>query len=137
MMRNCPHCGGYFDESVKVCPIDGFDFEAEEKEEDKKRRIFRMKKIAKLSVVGFIILSILLASFSLVSGMLISKDGTIQNRLSFFTWSAENSILHNPSPYDRINRFGFNTDTVIRRVVFAAEKIQDTLTQGRGPGSGY
>ena len=138
----CPHCGATYEVSVLECPICGFDFLGEEKkakekelvEREKTKREERIKKRKSFFrfwkrhtrhiVLGYIILCIILVSFSLVNCLIRSHDQQIEQRVNYMKNCVSYYPIQNAVLPDRIKQIHPRTDTMNDRIYFLVQRIK-------------
>lgn len=114
-MRICPHCGGFFDETLLICPIDGYDFSIAIKEEKRKKIIAIIRNISKHVFCASTILSIITSLLILALSGVFSNSSSIQERIDYV--SAKTGLLFSEdnSFQQRIGYIGSDLKTINSR----------------------
>ena len=78
----CPHCGGIFDPSITVCPIDGYDYSRVLEEQARREKRKKAKRRLKYIALAVLALTIIIAIFSIITGARASGGKELGRRLN-------------------------------------------------------
>ena len=138
MVIICPGCGGFFDESTKICPICNYDLGNEIRKEKNKKLLEKWKKISKYVLIVAAITAVIVAAIMIIRG--VAHADTISKRISSFTSNAEDALYntrisslkinveksaHDSALLSRINDVSFNLDGLKYRFVYAIEQANN------------
>lgn len=82
-MRICKQCGGFFDDTILICPICGYDFSSALREIKRNKRIARMQKASKYTLYTSLVLTIILCLLIVVFSGAFSGSSGFQDRFDY------------------------------------------------------
>lgn len=130
-MRICPRCGGFFDDSIMICPIDGYDFSIVIREEKRKRIIAAIRKSSIYLFYASLILSIITSLLLLALSGIFSGSPVFQNRIGYMA-SRTSALFSENNPFQqRIKNVGSGLDTILSRFQDVYIRKEETKIRSR------